>query len=73
MMVDSRNFKKSGNSYNKRYKNAQNVGKGRKNPLVPLIVVILMAVILLLLQYFMLDVLQNAYQQMEIETTTMSE
>lgn len=73
-MVDSRNFKNKKTSYNKRYKNTQMTnGKKKVNPLLPLLVVIIMAVVLILIQYIMLDIMENVYEQSESESTSMIE
>lgn len=57
-MVDSRNFKK--HTTNETY-----MDKLRKNKFIPLIIIIILALMLIALQYFMMDIIESAYSDIE--------
>lgn len=68
-MVDSRNFKKLNQT-----NNSSRLSSGiKKNPMIPFVIIVILALALIALNYFMMDILQwanDAAASSQEETTT---
>lgn len=68
-MVDSRNFKKLNQN-----NNSSRLSSGiKKNPMIPFVIIVILALALIALNYFMMDILQwanDAAASSQEETTT---
>lgn len=64
-MVDSSYFKNNGNKGSNGKNNGKLIDRLKKHKWIPMVVLIIIALVLIALQYFMLDVLEYARQMAE--------